>query len=159
MGAWFVFLPFPFLREFGKFCCLGRRRGGKKSDKFTFWVEYTPTNCLKIMEDIFGDRVFKTITRSVYDTQSSCSPNSTYFHLDIRLCKYTNRKDTAGQSSRHNPGHILIRKLEFLRYRYKLYLIERPGAQNRSNQIRSSWEVGDWVEDLGGFGSVGSALG
>ena len=158
MGAWFVFLPFPFLREFGKFCWLGRR-GGKKSDKFTFWVEYTPTNSLKIMEDIFGDRVFKTITRSVYDTQSSCSPNSTYFHLDIRLCKYTNRKDTAGQSSRHKPGHILIRKLEFLRYRYKLYLIERPGAQNRSNQIRSSWEVGDWVEDLGGFGSVGSALG
>ena len=32
------------------------------------------------------------------DPASSWSPNSTVLHLDIYLCKYTNLKDTAGQS-------------------------------------------------------------
>ena len=35
--------------------------------------------------------------------KGSWSPNSTVLHLDIYLCKYTNLKDTAGQSA--NPPH------------------------------------------------------
>ena len=95
------------------------------------------------MEDNFGDRVFKTIIQSVVDTKSSWSPNSTYFHLDFHLCNYTNRKDTAGQSSRHNPGHILI--CRFVRCRYKLYLIDPLKDQER----RIDWIKSDLVEKLG----------
>ena len=40
------------------------------------------------------------------------SPNSTVLHLDIYLlCKYTNLKDTAGQSARVKPMQILLRTI------------------------------------------------